>query len=312
MAGRWKGKKVGVIMGGISKEREISLKTGTAVGNALMRRGYDVVLMDVGEDTLGAVQKAGIDAAVIALHGKFGEDGCIQGMLEMMRIPYSGAGVLGSSVAMDKIVCNRVVRQLGITVPDEVIFTVGEDDPERFADTMMMDFPVIVKPSREGSTINVTIVEQTKDLPEAIVAAGKSDNKVLVEKYIKGKEVTVGVINGKALPTLEIAPKDGFYDFEHKYTKGRTEYIVPARIDEKLSKKLMGWSEQVFRAIECSGAARADYIVDGSGKAFFLEINTVPGMTELSLVPMAAAKVDMSFDDVAEAILESASLKVSV
>ncbi len=312
MAGAWKGKKVGVLMGGVSKEREISLKTGTALGNALMRRGYDVVLIDIGEDAYHDIAEAHLDVAVVALHGKFGEDGCIQGLLEMMRIPYTGAGVLGSSVGMDKVVCNRVVRQLGIPVPDDFIFTVGQDNPEHFTDSLVIDFPVIVKPSREGSTINVTIVEHPKDLIEAIEVAAQSDTKVLVEHFIKGKEITVGVLNGKALPVLEVAPKSGFYDYASKYTKGKTEYIVPARISEELSSKLSLWSEQIFRAIECSGAARVDFMVDGKENAFFLEINTIPGMTELSLVPKAAQHIGMSFDDVAEAMLESASLKVNV
>jgi len=312
MPGKWKGKKVGMLMGGTSKERDISLKTGNALMGALKRRDYDVVPLDLGENAYKQVEDAGIEVAMIALHGKLGEDGCIQGMLEMMRIPYTGAGVLGSSVGMDKVVCNRVVRQLGIPVPDEVIFTVGEDDVERFVDSLLVDFPVIVKPSREGSTINVSIVKQPKDLLPAIESAAKSDTKVLVEQYVRGKEVTVGVINGKALPTLEIAPKGGFYDFASKYTKGMTEYIVPARIDASLSEKLQRWSEQIFRAIECSGAARADYIVDSDSNAYFLEINTIPGMTELSLVPKAAAHIGMSFDDVAEAILDSACLKVNL
>jgi D-alanine-D-alanine ligase len=310
--GKWKGKKVGVLMGGTSKERDISLKTGNAISGALKRRGYDVMNLDLGGDAYRQIDEAGIDVAVIALHGKFGEDGCIQGLLEMMRIPYSGAGVLGSSVGMDKVVCNRVVRQLGIPVPDEVVFTDGEDDPEKFADGLLVDYPVVVKPSREGSTINVTIVERPRDLSGALVSAAESDDKVLVEKYIKGIEVTIGVINGKALPSLEIAPKSGFYDYEHKYTKGMTEYIVPARIDGRLAEQLQRWSEQIFRAIECSGAARVDYMVDKEGHAFFLEINTIPGMTELSLVPKAAAHIGMSFDDVAEEMLESACLKVNV
>lgn len=312
MAGSWKGKKIGVLMGGVSKEREISLKTGTAVGNALMRRGYDVVFIDIGDDAFRRVSHANIDVAVIALHGKFGEDGCIQGMLEMMRIPYTGAGVLGSSVGMDKVVCNRVVRQLGIPVPDDIVFVAGEDEPEHFAAGLLIDFPVIVKPSREGSTINVTIVEHPKDLADALRVAAASDDKVLVEQFIRGKEVTVGVLNGKALPTLEVAPKSGFYDFSSKYTAGRTEYIVPARIGEELAGRLQRWSEQVFHAIECSGAARVDFIVDEQEKPYFLEINTIPGMTELSLVPKAAKHIGLSFDDVAEAVLESAALKVNV
>lgn len=314
MTNIWKGKKVAVLMGGVSKEREISLKTGTAILQGLSRRGYDCAAIDVGDGAtlVARLREEAPDVAVIALHGKFGEDGCIQGFLEMLRVPYTGGGVLASAVAMDKVVCSRIARSLMIPCPEAVVFDAATGDPERFAATMPLSLPVIVKPSREGSTINMTIVRTAADLSPAIATATGSDTKVIVERYLAGKEVTVGLLNGKPLPALEIAPKSGFYDYASKYTKGMTEYIVPARIEASAAESLQRWSELIYREIDCEGTARCDYIVTPEGKGFFLEINTIPGMTELSLVPKAAAHIGMSFDDVCEELLEEARLKVSV
>lgn len=312
MAHKWKGKKVAVLMGGITKEREISLRTGNAISQALRRKGYDVVDIDVGADIVNQIGKEKPDVVFVALHGKFGEDGCIQGMLEMMRIPYTGGGVLGSSVGMDKIVCDMVAKYLGIPVPREQCFDAKEMSSGQFLEQLKIPCPLIVKPSREGSTINITIVTKTEDLPRAIESALNSDDKVIVQEYLKGKEVTVGLLNGRALPVLEIAPKSGFYDYKSKYTKGMTEYIVPARIPPACAEKIQGWSVDIFRALDCSGTARCDYIVNEKGEAWFLEINTIPGMTELSLVPKAAAHIGIDFDTLAEEILDAASLKVNV
>lgn len=314
MIGKWKGKKVAVLMGGVSKEREISLKTGTAILAGLARRGYACVAIDVGDGAalVARLQAEAADVAVVALHGKFGEDGCIQGFLEMLRVPYTGGGVMASAVGMDKVVCTRIARELGIPCPEAVVFDAAAGDRERFVQEMPLPFPVIVKPSREGSTINMTIVRAAAELSTAIVTACGSDTKIVVERYLEGKEVTVGVLNGRALPVLEIAPKSGFYDYTSKYTKGMTEYIVPARIDPPVAEELQRWSERIYREIDCEGTARCDYIVTPEGKGFFLEINTIPGMTELSLVPKAAVHVGLSFDDVCEELLEGARLKVNV
>lgn len=313
MTGKWKGKKVAVLMGGVSKEREISLRTGNAILAGLVRRGYSCVGIDVGDGAalVARLQAEAPDCAVIALHGKFGEDGCIQGFLEMLRVPYTGGGVLASAVGMDKVVCTRLARQLGIPCPDAVVFDAAAGDRERFAARMPLPYPVIVKPSREGSTINMTIVRGASELLPAIATALGSDTKVIVERYIAGKEVTVGILNGRTLPCLEIAPKSGFYDYASKYTRGMTDYIVPARIDEGAAARLARWSEELAREIECEGTARCDFIVAPDGREYFLEINTVPGMTELSLVPKAAAHVGLSFDDVCEQLLEGARLKVT-
>lgn len=307
----WRDKKVAVLMGGVTKEREISLKSGTAMSSALKRKGYNVVDIDVGHDVMDRIKKEKPDVALIALHGKFGEDGCIQGMLEMMRIPYSGTGVLGSSVGMDKVTCDIIAKQIGIPLPREVHFDLSREDESKFMAKLDIPYPLIVKPSREGSTINITIVHKPDELSPALKMASDSDSKIIVQQYISGKEITVGVLNGRALPVLEIAPKSGFYDYTSKYTKGMTEYIVPARISEECAKKLQKWSVEIFNTLDCLGAARCDYIVGKNEEPYFLEINTIPGMTELSLVPKAAAHIGMTFDDVVEEILSTASLKVS-
>lgn len=314
MSGKWKGKRVAVLMGGISKEREISLKTGGAISAALTRLDYDVREIDVGggAELVAQLESAKVDVAVIALHGKFGEDGCIQGLLEMMRIPYTGGGVLASSVGMDKMICKRIARELGIPCPPEMLFESEQQSAEQFVADFDMEFPVIVKPAREGSTINMTIVHRKDELLLGMRTALESDTKVIVEKYIKGREVTVGLLNGEALPTLEIAPKSGFYDYKSKYTKGMTEYIVPARIGEGIAERLKRWSEIICSAIECEGTVRVDYIVPDDGEAYFLEVNTIPGMTELSLVPKAAAHIGIDFDGVCERLLDGARLKVNV
>lgn len=311
MKEKWKGKKIGVLMGGVTKEREISLRTGAAISTSLKRMGYDAVDIDVGSDVVERIRAEAIDVAFIALHGKFGEDGCIQGLLEMMRIPYTGGGVMGSSVGMDKVVCDMVAMQLGIPIPREECFNINDGPADMIAQRVTTSCPVIVKPSREGSTINMTIVRKPEDLQKAIEIAAKSDEKIIVQEFITGKEVTVGILNGKALPALEIAPKSGFYDYSSKYTKGATEYILPARISPKVAQKIQDWSVAVFDALDCSGTARCDYIVGDDDRAFFLEINTIPGMTELSLVPKAAAHIGIDFDHLVSEILNAASLKVN-
>jgi len=312
MITKWRGKKVGVLMGGITREREISLRTGNAISASLRRMGYDVVDIDVGSDVVDRLKSEKIDVAFIALHGKFGEDGCIQGLLEMMRIPYTGGGVLGSSVGMDKVVCDMVAMQLGVPIPREECFNINEDTTDSIVARLTVPYPVIVKPSREGSTINMTIVKKMDDLPGAIETAAKSDEKIIVQEFIAGKEITVGILNGRPLPPLEIAPKSGFYDYTSKYTKGATEYILPARIPQKVAEKIQDWSVAVFEALDCTGTARCDYIVGENDRAYFLEINTIPGMTELSLVPKAAAHIGINFDMLVEEILGTASLKIHV
>jgi D-alanine-D-alanine ligase len=307
---RWVGKCVGVLMGGMSKEREISLRTGQAMAKALERRGYDVQTIDVGEHVVQQLSQAKIDVAVIALHGTYGEDGSIQGLLECLRIPYTCTGVMGSAAAMDKCVCKHIARNIDIPVPHEQVFHATTDSIDQFTQALTLELPVVVKPVREGSTIGVTIVKDLAELSQAIQLAAASDTKVMVEEFVAGTEVTVGWLCGKALTPLEIVPKGGMYDYKAKYTKGMTDYILPARIADPMTDLLMEWTERICRVLECRGMARADYIVRADGSAIFLELNTVPGMTETSLVPQAAAHMGVPFDDICERVLNDAHLSI--
>lgn len=298
-------------MGGISKEREISLKTGRGIFDALERKGYRVVAIDCTRDIVNQLKHEGIDVAFIALHGAYGEDGSLQGLLEWLQIPYTGSGVLASALAMDKAVLNGLSRDLGFLAPQEEIFDARFETADVFLARQAIPCPLVVKPSREGSTINMTIVRKKEDLKTALQQALKSDCKILVEEFIAGKEVTVSVLDGRALPSIEIAPKSGFYDYQSKYTKGMTDYILPARVSEECQKTLARVSEKIFRRIDCSGVIRADFMVGhDEEKPYFLEVNTIPGMTETSLVPKAAAHAGISYDALCETILEGACLKV--
>jgi len=310
MVSRWFGKKIAVLMGGASKERDISIRTGLAISSALKKNGYDVVEIEfkLGFESIDIIRNEKPDVAIIAMHGKYGEDGCVQGLLEILRIPYTGGGVMASSVGMDKAICSSLATHLGIRCPNRKVLNC-KDASLRGLVQSELTLPLIVKPAREGSTINMTIVSDWNKIDDAIKLASASDEKMIVEQYIKGKEITVGVLNGKALSPLEIAPKGGFYDFESKYTSGKTEYILPANISDKCSCQLKEWSEEIYDVIECYGTARADFIVDKNEVPYFLEINTIPGMTELSLVPKAAAYDGISFVSICESMLDSASLK---
>lgn len=303
--------KVGVLMGGLSKEREVSLRSGQAILQALQKKGYQAVGIDCGADVIQQIQSAHIGAAFIALHGPLGEDGCIQGVLEWLKIPYTGSGVLASALSMDKAVLNRVSRDLEFLVPKETIFDARFEALDTFVQKFGDPLPVIVKPSREGSTINVTIVKERRNLAKAIETALESDTKVLVEEFIEGKEVTVAVLDGHSLPSIEIVPKSGFYDYTSKYTKGMTEYILPARVSDHCLAKLNQISEQLYQTIDCSGVIRVDFIVSTQGGTpYFLEVNTIPGFTETSLVPKAAKAAGISFEDLCATLLNGASLKI--
>jgi D-alanine-D-alanine ligase len=307
---RFNDKIVGVLLGGLSKEREISLKSGQAVLDALLVKGYDAVPVDVGRDVDAALQDKGVEVAFLALHGRYGEDGSIQGLLEIRGIPYTGSSVLASALAMDKYLTKELVRRIGIAVPDDYFFDAVSDDLKTFLKKNTFSYPLIVKPSREGSTIGIARAEDDSQLQAAITAAARLDSRVLVEKFVQGREVTVGILNGQPLPVLEVRPKKGFYDFEAKYTVGATEYFCPADLPPALASRLQEDSLKVYRLLSCEGVARADFIISESQTPYFLEINTLPGMTATSLVPKAARAAGISFEDLVEKILLSARLKV--
>ena len=296
-----KAQRVGVLMGGISSERDISFKSGKAVIQGLKRRGYNVTAIDVDPDLAIKLKRKHIGAAFIALHGRWGEDGSVQGLLEIMGIPYTGSGVLGSAMAMDKVVMKMMFESMGIPSP---AYTQAED-----GGTVHFPLPFVVKPANEGSTIGISIVKKQKEVMAAIKKARMFDKKVMVEKYIEGDEITVGIVNGEALPVVQVKPSSGFYDFEAKYTKGMTEYIVPAKIDKTIAKKAGDIAMEVYKAFELTGCVRIDMLVDDDLPKV-IDINTSPGMTETSLVPKAWESLGRTFDELVEAILMEASLKI--
>ncbi len=300
--------QIGVLMGGISAEREISLSTGEAIAKALKDRGYEVCLIDVGHDIVERLISHRIRVAFIALHGRFGEDGTIQGMMEIMRIPYTGSGVLASALSMDKIMSKYVFTAQGIPTPAYQILQANEGAQEAL-EKLDFPFPIVVKPASEGSTIGVVIVQDKEGLVEAIEHARQYDHRLLVEEYIKGKEITLSVLNGQPLPIIEIAPKGGFYDYRAKYTKGETEYIMPPRLPFMAQEAAERAGLNAYKALGCEGCARVDMMADERGKVFILEVNTMPGMTETSLVPKAARFAGIDFPELVEKILKGASLK---
>ncbi len=305
--------RVAVLMGGLSKEREISLRSGKAVAQALRAKGHDVVEIDSGRDLAARVSAAKVDAAFLVLHGRYGEDGVAQGALELLGIPYTGSGPLASGICMDKDLTKRLLALSRITLAPWKIL---HRDEIKTHNESPLPLPVVVKPNQEGSTIGISIVREKTVWHRALEEAARLDETILVEEFIEGTEVTVGVLENwpekgsvRSLPVLEVVPKSGFYDFTSKYTKGLTEYIVPARIPEGVARRLQGQSEDIFQKLKLSGFARMDFIVrDGEG--YFLEVNTLPGMTETSLVPKAAAAVGLSFEDLCDHLLRQASLKV--
>ncbi|GAB4261994.1 MAG: D-alanine--D-alanine ligase [Deferrisomatales bacterium] len=296
--------RVAVLMGGPSAEREVSLKTGAAVSAALRRLGREVVEIDAGPDLAQQVAASGATVAFIALHGRLGEDGTVQGLLEVARLPYTGSGVLASALAMDKALSKVIFRALGVPTPD---FRVLE--PGAPLDALDLPLPMVVKPVGEGSTIGVSVVRRPEELSEAVERARTYGGRVLCEAFVAGREITVGVLDGEPLPLLEIVVETGLYDFEAKYTPGRTRYLCPAEVAEPVGRACAEAACGAYRALGCSGAARVDLIVDGDGRPWVLEVNTVPGLTPTSLLPKAAAAAGISFEQLVARMLAGAGLK---
>ena len=299
-------KKIGVLMGGLSSERSVSLDTGNAILQALTEKGYDAVAIDAGRDAAELIRKSGVEVAFIGLHGKFGEDGAIQGLLELMGIPYTGSGILASATGMNKIVSKAVFKTKGLSVGPYVVLDAG--DRERLASAPSeIGFPLVVKPSSEGSSVGVSLVNTQAELAPAIALAFKYDREILVERYLRGKEIQVGILGNRALGAIEIVPKkSAFYDYEAKYKQGMSDHFFPARIPEAAYKRALKAGLDAHRALGCRGYSRVDFIVDESGAPFILEVNTLPGMTSTSLLPDIARGVGISFPDLVEEILRLA------
>lgn len=296
-----KAMKIGVLLGGKSSERNISLKSGNAVLASLLKMDYHAVPIDAGKGLAEKLNKEKINVAFIALHGRWGEDGTVQGLLEIMGIPYTGSGVLGSATAMDKVTMKLILESKGIPTPRYII--AGDEG------RITQKLPFVVKPANEGSTIGISLVHKRKDLRAALETALRYDKKVLIEEFIKGQEITVAIVDGKALPVVEVRPLKGFYDFEAKYTKGMTQYIVPAEIHKRLAKKAQAIALDVYHGFDLAGCARIDMLIRDN-IPFVIDINTSPGMTETSLVPKAWTHSGQTFDGLVEEILKGASLKI--
>lgn len=299
-------KQIGVLYGGLSSEREVSVRSGKAMLAALERKGYRVVGIEIGKEIVSQIVTQKIEIAVLGLHGKLAEDGTVQGLLECLGIPYTGSGVMASAIGMNKIITKRLAQSDKIKTPPYVVFHAKKDSFKKLE--RQIRFPTVVKAQAEGSTRGTTIVLEKKKLKEAIDEAQKYDDIILLEKFIQGPQITVSILNGKTLPPIEIVPRSGFYDYHSKYTKGATEYIIPARVLKQTAKMASQVSLRIFELLQGRGYARADFMIDRRGMPWFIEINTLPGMTDTSLVPMAAKHAGISFDDLVEQILWGATL----
>jgi D-alanine-D-alanine ligase len=295
--------KVAVLLGGHSGEREVSLKSGTAVLAALLRSGVDAHAFDPAERPLHDLE--GFDRAFIALHGRYGEDGTIQGALELMGIPYTGSGVMASSVGMDKWRTKLLWRAANIATPDFVLVTADSDFA---AIESALGLPLFVKPANEGSSIGISKVKRAGELRQAFVEAAKSDPLVLAEQFVGGGEYTVGILGDRVLPVIRIVPANEFYDFEAKYLRDDTQYLCPCGLPPQQEAQIQAEALQAFRIIGGRGWGRVDFLMDEAGRHYFLEVNTSPGMTDHSLVPMAAKAAGLSFDQLVLKILELAAV----
>jgi D-alanine-D-alanine ligase len=287
---------VAVLMGGPSAERDVSLRSGAAIARALRSLGYQVDEVDITTESVALPR--GVEAAFIALHGTFGEDGSIQALLEKMRVPYTGSDVEASRAAFDKIASKRIFEKAGIPTPRYETLRSGMQ--------RTLPLPVIVKPPRQGSSIGVSKVETEAEWGRAVHAAEQYDSEVLVEAFIEGRELTVGVVGDKVLPVVEIRAPEGQYNYHAKYTKGVTEYLCPAPVDEAVARRCQQVAWDVFAALDCRGMGRVDIRLSADNEPYVLELNSIPGFTETSLLPKAAQAAGIAFPELCEMILNQA------
>ncbi|AGL01439.1 D-alanine--D-alanine ligase [Desulfoscipio gibsoniae] len=310
------GPKIGVLLGGRSAEREVSLRTGEAIHRALLSIGYDAVKIDVDNNIVENLKAQQIELAFIALHGKYGEDGTVQGLLEMLDIPYTGSDVLASAIAINKIATKKILLYEGLPTPE--FFTVSRsqysnDAMDTIAEKIIaMGLPVVVKAATQGSTIGISFVRHRDDINSAIEQAFQYDPNVLVEKMVDGVEVTASVLgneNPQVLPLIEIFSTTGVYDYTAKYTVGLSDHIIPPRLPDDVQQNIKELAYKAYLAIGCRGLSRVDFMVDQSGHPYVLEVNTIPGMTETSLFPDAARAAGISFEALVGKIVELAMEK---
>ena len=304
---------VAVLKGGRSLERNISLKSGARVEKALKEMGYAVEGIDVDAHLVKKLKELKPDAAFIAMHGKSGEDGTVQELLDILGIPYTGSDVLPSIRCMDKVLSKHIFVADGIPTPPFYAFNRDAFQELGAVDTMPiiaeeLGLPIVVKPSAQGSALGIRFAHNIEELPAALISAFSFDEKVLLEKYIKGRELAVSILGRepRALPIVEAIPKTEFFDFESRYTMGKADYVVPAEIPDGVAEKAAALSLEVFNVLHCSGFGRVDIIMDENNGLQVLEINTIPGFTETSLLPMAAEAAGIGFNDLVEEILKAA------
>ncbi len=302
--------RIAVLWGGMSAEREVSLKSGRAVYDALTSKGYSVKGIDAGKQLPTKLKASEIDVAFIALHGKFGEDGTVQGLLEFLDIPYTGSGVLASALAMDKIATKRVLLSAGIPTPRFAVYRRPEmaEDMAELADEILDKFemPLVVKAPDQGSSLGVTIAGNKSEVIHGLQEAFNYGDRVLIEEFIEGVEITAALLgnrNPQVLPLIEIVSETGRYDYESKYTEGLSSHIIPPRIPEKVQGDVSRLASATFDLIGCRGMARVDFIVTNDGRPFVLEVNTIPGLTPVSLFPDAARAAGMEMPQLCETLL---------
>jgi D-alanine-D-alanine ligase len=303
--------RIAVLSGGKSAEREVSLRSGAQVAKALDGRGHEVTTVDLDASTWDSLRDGNFDCVFNALHGRLGEDGTVQGMLELLGLPYTGSGVLASALCMDKARAGKVMAGAGLHVPEfeemEIKQGVAADQVERLV--ARYGLPLVIKPVREGSTIGLTIAKDVDAVASGLVLAARYDRRVLVQSFATGTEITVGVLatpEVQVLPTLEIVSDNPVYDYDAKYTAGKSHHIIPARIPEAAQAAASEAAARAFTELGCSGMARVDIIVDAAGTPWVLEVNTVPGLTELSLLPDAARAAGIQFEDLCQRLVDHA------
>jgi D-alanine-D-alanine ligase len=307
-----KTKTIGVLMGGLSGEREVSFRSGKNCLRALQARGYNAIGIDALRDVAQRLEEEEVEVAFLALHGRFGEDGTIQGLLEMMGIPYTGSGVLASALGMNKVAAKKVVRGSGVPTP--AYLEIGpHDDLDEACDRAEAELglPVMLKPVEEGSSLGVSKCHDRVEFRSAVEKATDAFGAVFVEKFVTGTEITVGVLeqHGRALialPILELVPHNEFYDYEAKYTEGMTDFVLPARLAPDVYAEAERLAVAAFKAVGCRGYARVDMMVDAAGTPWFVEVNTLPGMTDTSDLPAQARAAGISYEDLVETILLTA------
>lgn len=303
-----KKKRVVLIKGGLSAERDVSLSTGKGFEQALVELGYPYEVIDAQADFVEKISNLKIkpDVALLALHGKFAEDGIVQGICEYLKLPYTGTGVLGSALCMDKVMSKYILQQMNIPTPEAKVIDTHVTDTSKLGPVMPP--PYVVKPSREGSSVGVTIVKDNSQWSEALRSAAKHDHMVLVEKFIDGMELTVPVLQGRALTPIEIQPKTEFYNYKNKYTAGQTEYFLPPRASADAIAKVQAIAVKAAEALRTRLYSRIDFRLSTDGIPFVIEINTLPGFTPTSLFPKSAKHEGLGFNQLIEILIENASL----